>query len=188
MVFLGPRANAKFVPKSHVLLHASLPILTTKFRSKVAPMLKSKCHHKLPSQCLMPELGVVIESSGTLHNFSPYSSFHIYFLHNRIFLPLLQLTFTRRTSGHCMGTFLSVNWVLFHPVKSSVSHYQPTFSSLSVFYFGFKVFKLVSYYVVIMFNYENILYYASLLSILSTIHFILSYSILYAVYYSLSQF
>jgi hypothetical protein len=43
VVFLGPRANAELVPKSHVALHAShaaLPIVTSKFRPTVAlPML-----------------------------------------------------------------------------------------------------------------------------------------------------
>jgi hypothetical protein len=28
VVFLGPRANAKFVPKFHVALHAALPMIT----------------------------------------------------------------------------------------------------------------------------------------------------------------
>jgi hypothetical protein len=40
VVFLGPRANAELVTKFHVALHAShaaLPMLTSKFRPKVAP-------------------------------------------------------------------------------------------------------------------------------------------------------
>jgi hypothetical protein len=61
------------VPKFHVTLHAShaaLPILTSKFRPSVAsPMLESKFHHMLPSQCLMSELWFQIECSGPLLNF-----------------------------------------------------------------------------------------------------------------------
>jgi hypothetical protein len=45
-------------------------------------------------------------------------------------LPPVQPTFTRRTNGHCLGTFIAVNLALFPPVKCSVSHYPPTFSSL----------------------------------------------------------
>jgi hypothetical protein len=42
VVFLGPAANAELVPKFHVALHAShvaLPMLTSKFRPKVAPRI-----------------------------------------------------------------------------------------------------------------------------------------------------
>jgi hypothetical protein len=47
-------------------------------------------------------------------------------------LPHLKLTFTRRTSGHCLGTFIAVNLALALPVKCSVSRYPPPFSSLSL--------------------------------------------------------
>jgi hypothetical protein len=43
MVFLGPKANAEFVPKFHIALHAShgaLPMVTLTFHPNVAlPML-----------------------------------------------------------------------------------------------------------------------------------------------------
>jgi hypothetical protein len=50
-----------------------------------------------------------------------------------------QSIFTRRTSGHCLGTFIAENF-LFSPVKCGVPHYYPsTLSSLS-HSFSFKVF------------------------------------------------
>jgi hypothetical protein len=52
-------------------------------------------------------------------------------------LPPPKHTFTRRTSGHSLGTFIAVSLALLPPVKCSVSHYPPTFSSLSLS-FGFK--------------------------------------------------
>jgi hypothetical protein len=45
-----------------------------------------------------------------------------------------QLTYTWRVSGHCLGTFMAVNLCLL-PITCYVSHYSPTFSSLS---FSFK--------------------------------------------------
>jgi hypothetical protein len=139
VVFLGPRANAGLVPKLHVALHAShaaLPILTSKFRPSVASlMLESKFHHMLPSQCLMSELGFQIECSGPLLNFFPCSTFHHCLLNFRTCLPPIQLTFTRRTSGHCLGTFIAANLAFSPPppmlnVVSLTAH--PTFSFFSL--------------------------------------------------------
>jgi hypothetical protein len=43
-------------------------------------------------------------------------------------LPPVQATFTRRTSGYCLGTFIALNLALPRGFKCSVSHYPPTFS------------------------------------------------------------
>jgi hypothetical protein len=67
----------------------------------------------LPSLGYMCELGVVLECSGTLLNFPSSSTFRLHFLHN---LPPFQPTFTRRTSGHCLGTFIAVNVALSSPL------------------------------------------------------------------------
>jgi hypothetical protein len=47
-------------------------------------------------------------------------------------LPPIQTIFTRRKSGHCLGTFIAVNLTLFSPIMCSVSHYPPNFSSFSL--------------------------------------------------------
>jgi len=76
----------------------------------------------LPSQGLMSELGVLTgRSSGTPLNFSPWSTFISTF-----FIPL-QPTFTRRTSGHCLGTSIAANLALLRRVKCSVSNHPPIF-------------------------------------------------------------
>jgi hypothetical protein len=49
MVFLGPRANAEFIPKYHIALHdshAALPLVTSKIRPIVVhPMLDQHFHY-----------------------------------------------------------------------------------------------------------------------------------------------
>jgi hypothetical protein len=87
------RANAELVPKFHVALQAYHAAETSKFRPRQ--------QHMLPSLGLVCEFGVLIECSGTLLNFSPCSTFHLYLLLN--VLPPLHPTFTKRTSGDCWG-------------------------------------------------------------------------------------
>jgi hypothetical protein len=62
-----------------------------------------------------------------------YSLLHLSSLPSslRDVLPPFQAIFTRKTSGHCMGPFISVNLVLSPPppVKCGLSHYPPIFSS-----------------------------------------------------------
>jgi hypothetical protein len=43
-------------------------------------------------------------------------------------LPPLQPTFTRRTSGYCLGTTVVVEPFISFPVKCSLSHYSALFS------------------------------------------------------------
>jgi hypothetical protein len=60
----------------------------------------------------------------TLQKLPPYFSFS----HSTLFFPSVlsspQHTFTRRTSEHCLGTFVAKNFLL-SSVKCSVSHYSP---------------------------------------------------------------
>jgi hypothetical protein len=70
----------------------------------------------------------VYERTKTLLNFSPCSTLHLTFSISK------RLTFTkptsiRRTSGHCLGTFVAANLNLCSPppVKSSVCRYFPHF-------------------------------------------------------------
>jgi hypothetical protein len=85
----------------------------------------------LPFKVLISELGVVIKCRGILLNFSPCSTFHLYLLHNRMYLPPFQPNFTR-TNGHCLWTFTTVDLDMSPQVNCSVLHYPPTFSSLSL--------------------------------------------------------
>jgi hypothetical protein len=80
------------------------------------------------------------ERSKTLLNFSPFSTLHLTFSTSKR-LTFTKPTFTRRTSGHCLGTFVAANLNLCSPppVKCSAYRYSPTFSSLSLsLFFGFK--------------------------------------------------
>jgi hypothetical protein len=75
-------------------------------------------------------------------------------------LPSLQSAFTRRTSGHCLGTFIVVNLSLFLLIKCSVSHYAPPppcrflFSLICLFIrsFGFKGLKHLVWRAFIIFS------------------------------------
>jgi hypothetical protein len=83
----------------------------------------SSLPHMPPSQGLMYEFGVLIECNGIPLNFSPCFTAE--------YLPPPQPTFTRRTSDHCLGTFLAVNLALAPSppnFKCSVSHYPPNLS------------------------------------------------------------
>jgi hypothetical protein len=64
--FLGPRANAELIHKSHIALHASyaaLPMVTSKFRPGVAlPMLNKKCHSTAALPMLKLKLIPIISS------------------------------------------------------------------------------------------------------------------------------
>jgi hypothetical protein len=138
--FLGPRANAELVPKFHVALHAShaaLPVLS-KFRPKVAPHINILIS---PNSALprISKFRIVHESSKTLLNFSPCSTSHPTFSTSKR-LTFAEPTFTRRTSGHCPGTFVAANINLLPPpppLKSSAYRYSPPLSLLSVC-FGFR--------------------------------------------------
>jgi hypothetical protein len=71
------------------------------------PHIKIKILPYAPSLGFVCDLGVLTKCSGTLLNFCPCSTFHLYLL-----LPPLQPTFTRRTIGHCLGTFIALNVTL----------------------------------------------------------------------------
>jgi hypothetical protein len=78
VVFLDLRANAELVPRLHVALHASraaLPMVTSKFRPNIA----------------LPTLAPIL----LMHPLQRH-------INNKI--PLICVTYTRRTSEHCLGT------------------------------------------------------------------------------------
>jgi hypothetical protein len=84
----------------------------------------------LLSQGSMSELGSSV-CSGTLLNLYTCSNFHLYLLNfQTTYLPPTHLS--RKTSGHCLGTRITVNSALLSPDICSVSHYPPAFSSLSL--------------------------------------------------------
>jgi hypothetical protein len=135
--FLGPRANVELVHKFHVALHAShaaLPMLTSKFRPKVAPHINIKISPNAALPRLITKFRIVYERSKTLLNFSPCSTLHLTFSTSKR-LTFTLPTFTRRTSGHCLGTFVAANINLCSPpLKGCAYRYSPpppTFSSLS---------------------------------------------------------
>jgi hypothetical protein len=75
----------------------------------------------VPFLGLVCKFGVLAECSGTLLNFSPCFTFHLYLLHNRTSY-LLSFTFTRRMIWRCLGTFIAVNLALTLPFLNVVSH------------------------------------------------------------------
>jgi hypothetical protein len=133
--FHGPRANAELVHKFHVSLHAShaaLPMLTSKFRPKVAPHIIIKISPNAALPRIISKLKIAHERSKTLLNFSPCSTSHPTFSTSKR-LTLTKPTFTRRTSGHCLGTFVAANLNLCSPpLKVVPIATPPTFSSLSL--------------------------------------------------------
>jgi hypothetical protein len=70
----------------------------------------------------------VYERSETLLNFSPCSTLHLTFSTSKR-LTFTKPTCTRRSSGHCLGTFVAANLNLCSPppVKSSAYRYSPHF-------------------------------------------------------------
>jgi hypothetical protein len=138
VVLRGPRANGELVPKLHVSLHAShaaLPILTSMSPLSSFPHIKIK----MSPYAALPRFNVWNRGSNWVQWDPAQLLFLLHFssLASSLLnvLPPPKHTFTRRTSGHSLGTFIAVSLALFTPVKCSVSHYPPTFSSLS---FGFK--------------------------------------------------
>jgi hypothetical protein len=136
VVFLGPRADAELVPKFHVALHAShaaLPMLTSKFRPKVAPHIIFQISPNAALPRIISKFKIAHERSKTLLNFSPcYTSHPTFSISKR--LTFTKPTFTRRTSGHCLGTFVAANLNLCPslPLKSSAYRYSPPLSRLSL--------------------------------------------------------
>jgi len=85
----------------------------------------------LPSLGLVCEFWILIECNGTLLNF-PLCSTLIYTFFTAECLTSSPTQITRRTSRHCLGTFIAVNLALPIHFKCSVSHYPPTFYPLSL--------------------------------------------------------
>jgi hypothetical protein len=115
VVFLDPRANAEFVPKLHVALHAShaaLPMVTSKFRPNIA------------LSTLAPIL--------LMQPFQRHIYIYIYiYMYNKI--TIICVTYTRRTSGHCLGTFKTGDIVSCPPPPPChVSHCLHNFLSLAL--------------------------------------------------------
>jgi hypothetical protein len=113
VVFLGPRANAELVPKFHVALHAShaaLPMLTSKFRPKVAP--PPRIYIQISPTAALPRiistLKILLVRSKTLLNFSPCSTSHPTCSTSKR-LTFTKPTSTGRTNGHSLGTFVAAN-------------------------------------------------------------------------------
>jgi hypothetical protein len=81
----------------------------------------------------------VYERSKTLLNLSPCSTLHQTFSTSKR-LTVTKLTFTRRTSGHCLGTFVAANLNLCSPLPLKVVPIAtPPLPLLSLsLFFGFK--------------------------------------------------
>jgi hypothetical protein len=78
VVFLGPGATAELVRKFHVASHGTLPILTSKFRPKVAPShVNTKISRNAALPRLMSKFRTPIECSKTLLSFSHCSTSHL---------------------------------------------------------------------------------------------------------------
>jgi hypothetical protein len=110
MAFVGPRANAELVPKLHVALHAShatLPILTSKFRPEYL--------HMPPFQGWYQHLTFRPNAAWpcSTNLLAPLLISLPFPLPNA--LPSLQPTFTRRRSGHYLGTSIAESVSLFPP-------------------------------------------------------------------------
>jgi hypothetical protein len=95
-------ANAELVPKFHVALHAShaaLPMVTSQFRPNIA----------------LPTLDPILLMQ-------PFQR-HIKKIYIHYKIPIICVTYTRRTSGHCLGTFKTGDIVSCPPPpQCSVSH------------------------------------------------------------------
>jgi hypothetical protein len=126
VVFLGPRANAELVPKFHVALHAShaaLPMLTPKFRPKVAPHINIK----IPPNGAVPQTYNRIQNHARVqhdlaqHLFSLHSS--SYRLHLQKSQPHLSSPYQkdeRALPGDLRSRNLNLNSDVTHPIKCSV--------------------------------------------------------------------
>jgi hypothetical protein len=77
----------------------------------------------------LSEVGVLIQCSEPFLNFSLCSTFLLLPSSLPNVLPPIQPTFTRKTSRHCLGTFIAVNLSLFSSLH--VHTLPPTFPSLS---------------------------------------------------------
>jgi hypothetical protein len=89
--------------------HAALSMLTLKFRPKVSPL--PSINIKMFTKCRLPKANINIQncariSASTLLNFSPCSTFLLTFSTSKR-LTFTKPIFTRRTSGHCLGTFVA---------------------------------------------------------------------------------
>jgi hypothetical protein len=81
---------------------------------------------------LITKFKIVYERSKTLLNFSPCSTLHLTLSTSKC-LTFTKPTSTRRTSGHCLGTFVAANLNISPPpVKSSAYRYSPPLSLLSL--------------------------------------------------------
>jgi hypothetical protein len=105
VVFLDPTANAELVPTLHVALHtshAALPMVTSKFCPNIA----------------LPTLAPILLMQPLQR--------HIYYIYIYYKIPIICVTYTRRTSGHCLGTFKTGDIVYCPPPpQCSISHYLP---------------------------------------------------------------
>jgi hypothetical protein len=100
-------------------------------RPEVAPHINVQISPNAALPRIISKFKIMHERRKTLLNFSPCSTSHPTFSTSkrRIFT---KPTFTRRTSGHCLGTFVATNLNLCSPVKSSAYRYYPPFSLLSL--------------------------------------------------------
>jgi hypothetical protein len=132
VVFLGSGASAESVSKFHVALHAALPILTSKFSPKVAPILTSKFHQILPSQGQY--LKIPTKCNKTLLNFSPCSTSY-----RSTFSTFDCLTFSstclyQKGERALPGNLNSQIQIIYFPhIKCRISHNSPAASSVSLF-------------------------------------------------------
>jgi hypothetical protein len=139
IVFLRPQSKSWVgtqIPRYTACLSCSPPNININISPSVAsPILKSKFHHVMPSQGLLSELGVVIECSRNLPNFSPCSAFHLYLLRNRMSYLLPNPPLPERRAGTAWGP-------LCFPLLNIVSRTTHPLSLISLF-FGFKGLKVI---------------------------------------------
>jgi hypothetical protein len=105
VVFLCPRANAESVPKFHVALHASHAALQMLIFQHFALIQPFQCQTTFrPIAATPTSLKTKIEQ-----------------------IPHTILTSTRRTSGHCLGTFKTANfvWITILPPPNTVVSLLP---------------------------------------------------------------
>jgi hypothetical protein len=131
VVFLSPRANVELAPKIHIALHASHAALPKSiFEILVKTQSSKRCKIFFT---LLPSQHKIQPNSQPIPSAAPYQQFtshHLTFFTSQCctFLPA---TFTRRTSGHYLGTCTAANFFF------TFSHPPPAlfFSLLSLLVF-----------------------------------------------------
>lgn len=115
LIFLGPRTNSALVTSIHITLHASRGCLpTATFRPNAALSAVSKFCHNEPSKYKIQQNSKPNLNARILFLYSilkqPISHHPAFFTSQQFTLPAD--TFTRRTSGHSLATFVAVHSVL----------------------------------------------------------------------------